>query len=116
MTGFRPSNSLKQDCRWRNARLQESKESYEAPKCHKDTRKAIIKDITSWVLDYSKDTLILWISAPAGSGKSAISQNIAERFQDSGELAASNVTSFFGSLQRYLPLARISCDFSAKTI
>ena len=96
--------------------MHDSKEPYEAPKCHKDTQKAIIKDRTRWVLDYSKDTLILWMSAPAGSRKSAISQNIAERFQDSGELAASIVTSFFGSLQRYLPLARISCDFSAKTI
>ena len=74
MTGFRPSNSSKQDCRWRNARLQGTlRLDYDAPKSTK-------------------------------------------RFQDSGELAASNVTSSFGSLQRYLPLARISCDFSAKTI
>ena len=97
--------------------MHNSNECYEAPKYHNGTREATIEDIlTSWVLDYSKDTLILWISAPAGSGKPAISQNIAEHLQDSGELAASDVTSFFGSLQRYLPLARISCDFSAKTI
>ena len=69
--------------------MHDSKERYDAPKCHKDTRKAVIKDITSWVLDDSKDTLILWISAPAGSGKSAILQTIAELFQDCGGLAAS---------------------------
>ena len=69
--------------------MHNSQERYNAPKCHKDTREAVIKDITSWILDDSKDTLILWISAPAGSGKSAILQTIAELFQDSGGLAAS---------------------------
>ena len=37
----------------------------------------------------TKDTLILWLSAPAGSGKSAILQKIAEEFGHSGRLAAS---------------------------
>ena len=37
----------------------------------------------------TKDTLILWLLAPAGSGKSAILQNIAEEFDESGRLAAS---------------------------
>ena len=69
--------------------MHDSKERYDAPKCHKDTRKAVIKDITSWALDDSKGTSILWISAPAGSGKSAILQSIAGLFQDSGGLAAS---------------------------
>ena len=69
--------------------MHDSKERYDAPKCHEDTRKAVIKDITSWVSDDSKDSLILWISAPAGSGKSAILQKIAELFHDSGGLAAS---------------------------
>ena len=69
--------------------MHNSKERYDAPKCHPDTRKAVIKDITSWVSDDSKDSLILWISAPAGSGKSAILQKIAELFHHSGGLAAS---------------------------
>ena len=69
--------------------MHDSKERHDAPKCHEDTRKAIIKDIESWVLDDAKGTLILLISAPAGSGKSAILQTIAELFQDSGGLAAS---------------------------
>ena len=69
--------------------MHDSKERYDAPKCHEDTRKAVIKDITSWVLDDTKDTLILWISAPAGSGKSAILQTIAELFDGSKGLAAS---------------------------
>ena len=69
--------------------MHDSKERHDAPKCHENTRKAIIKDITSWIRDDSKDSLILWISAPAGSGKSAILQTIAERFHASGGLAAS---------------------------
>ena len=69
--------------------MHNSKKRHDAPKCHEDTRKAIIKDIESWVLDDAKGTLILWISTPAGSGKSAILQMIAELFQDSGGLAAS---------------------------
>ena len=69
--------------------MHNSKERHDAPKCHEDTRNAVIKDIESWVLDERKDTLILWISAPAGSGKSAILQTIAERFQKPKGLAAS---------------------------
>ena len=37
----------------------------------------------------TKDTLILWLSAPAGAGKSAILQKVAEEFDHSGRLAAS---------------------------
>lgn len=70
--------------------IHDSKERYaDAPRCHKDTRKAVLKDITTWVLDDSKDTLILWLSAPAGSGKSAILQTVAETFHNSKGLAAS---------------------------
>lgn len=69
--------------------IHNSKERYDAPRCHEGTRKAVLKDISSWISDITKDTLILWLSAPAGSGKSAILQKIAEEFDDSGRLAAS---------------------------
>jgi hypothetical protein len=69
--------------------MHNSKERHDAPKCHPDTRKAVLGDITSWVSDHSKETLILWLRAPAGSGKSAILQQIAENFQKSGGLSAS---------------------------
>ena len=69
--------------------MHDSKERYDAPKCQEDTREAVIKDITSWVSDDYKDSLILWISAPAGSGKSAILQTIAELFHASRGLIAS---------------------------
>ena len=69
--------------------MHNSKERHDAPKCQPDTRKAILGDITSWVSDHSKKTLILWLRAPAGSGKSAILQQIAENFQKLGGLSVS---------------------------
>ena len=69
--------------------MHNSRERYDSPKCHPDTRKAVLSDITSWISDHSKETCILWLSAPAGSGKSAILQQIAENFHNSGGLSAS---------------------------
>ena len=69
--------------------MHNSKERHDSPKCHPDTRKAVLSDITSWISDDSKKTCILWLSAPAGSGKSAILQKIAEIYYNSGGLSAS---------------------------
>ena len=69
--------------------MHNSKERFDAPKCHKDTRMAVLKDISGWISDESRESRILWLTAPAGSGKSAILQEIAERFDKSGGLAAS---------------------------
>ena len=69
--------------------MHNSKERHDSPKCHPDTRKAVFSDITSWTSDDSKKTCILWLSAPAGSGKSAILQKLAEIYYNSGGLSAS---------------------------
>jgi len=69
--------------------IHDSKERRCAPTCHPDTRGEVLGDITRWVSDHSKETLILWLTAPAGSGKSAILQQIAENFQTSRGLLAS---------------------------
>ena len=69
--------------------MHNSKERFDAPRCHKDTRMAVLKDISGWILDESSGSRILWLTAPAGSGKSAILQEIAEMFDESGGLAAS---------------------------
>jgi len=58
------------------------------PKCHPDTRIAILNDIISWVQLERRETDILWIYGPAGVGKTAIAQTIAEICQENGELAA----------------------------
>ena len=69
--------------------IHNSKERYDSAKCHPDTRKAVLSDITSWISDHFKKTCILWLSAPAGSGKSAILQQIAGNVHNSGGLSAS---------------------------
>ena len=69
--------------------MHNSQERSDAPRCHKDTRIAVLKDISDWILDRSRESRILWLTAPAGSGKSAILQEIAEMFDESGGLAAS---------------------------
>jgi len=65
-----------------------SDERYDPPKCHPHTRRAVLKNILDWVKDASKVALILWLYGPAGAGKSAIAQTIAELLEEAGLLAA----------------------------
>ena len=65
-----------------------SDERYDPPKCHPDTRKAVLKKIMDWVKDPNKVALFLWLYGPAGAGKSAIAQTIAELLEKLGLLAA----------------------------
>ncbi|EKM75247.1 hypothetical protein AGABI1DRAFT_95001 [Agaricus bisporus var. burnettii JB137-S8] len=48
------------------------------PQCHPGTRIKINERIVAWFYDEIKQELILWISGPAGVGKSAIVQTFAE--------------------------------------
>ncbi|KAF8172446.1 hypothetical protein BJ912DRAFT_1148162 [Pholiota molesta] len=66
-----------------------SEERYDAPKCHPRTRESILKEIMEWIKDPNTERLFLWLYGPAGSGKSAIAQTIAELCQAAGILAAS---------------------------
>ena len=65
-----------------------SDERYDPPKCHPHTRRAVLKKIIDWVKDPNKVALILWLYGPAGAGKSAIAQTIAELLEEAGLLAA----------------------------
>ena len=65
-----------------------SEERYDPPKCHPHTRKAVLREIMNWVKDKDKVALILWLYGPAGAGKSAIAQTIAELLEKEGLLAA----------------------------
>jgi hypothetical protein len=65
-----------------------SDERYDPPKCHPHTRRAVLKKITDWVKDANKVALFLWLYGPAGAGKSAIAQTIAELLEQAGFLAA----------------------------
>ncbi|KAF7782954.1 hypothetical protein Agabi119p4_2330 [Agaricus bisporus var. burnettii] len=59
------------------------------PQCHPGTRITINERIVSWFYDEIKQELILWISGPAGVGKSAIVQTFAAKLASAGCLGAS---------------------------
>ena len=56
--------------------------------CHPATRKRVLKWITDWINNPQPPLRILWLNGPAGAGKSAIAQTIAEHCSDE-QLAAS---------------------------
>ncbi|TFK31691.1 hypothetical protein BDQ12DRAFT_729339 [Crucibulum laeve] len=56
-------------------------------RCHPGTRLEVIAEIEKWIED-SRDCPILWLNGPAGSGKSAISQTIAEHWVDKKKVAS----------------------------
>lgn len=60
------------------------------PRCHNDTRKSMRGRIVDWgMLKDNKDLLIYWVMGPAGVGKSAVGQTVAEHFAEKGRLGAS---------------------------
>ena len=65
-----------------------SAERYDPPKCHPHTREAVLMKIEDWVKDAHKVSLFLWLYGPAGTGKSAIAQTIAELLESLELLAA----------------------------
>ncbi|KAF8965968.1 hypothetical protein BDZ97DRAFT_1729638, partial [Flammula alnicola] len=66
-----------------------SAERYDPPKCHPHTRRAVLKRIMDWLNDPDNLRLFLWLYGPAGAGKSAIAQTIAEMYYEAGILGAS---------------------------
>ena len=66
------------------------RQKLDAPKCHPNTRRAVIDRIIDWLIgDIDFDALILWLYGAAGAGKSAISHSIAEICEKYGWLLAS---------------------------
>ncbi|KDR85967.1 hypothetical protein GALMADRAFT_235161 [Galerina marginata CBS 339.88] len=63
-------------------------ERYDPPRCHTGTREAIMKEVMDWINSLN-DEYFLWLYGPAGAGKSAIAQTIAELCSKLGLLAAS---------------------------
>jgi len=67
----------------------DSRERYPAPRCLPGTRRGILQKIETWARAGRMGTSILWVHGPAGAGKSAIAQTIAETCAGRDELAAS---------------------------
>ncbi|KIM37579.1 hypothetical protein M413DRAFT_257752 [Hebeloma cylindrosporum] len=69
--------------------FHDSLERSDPPRCHPRTRRVILEKIMNWISDPDNLKLFLWIYGPAGGGKSAIAQTIAEMCAAAGSLAAS---------------------------
>ncbi|KAJ3521459.1 hypothetical protein NMY22_g12309 [Coprinellus aureogranulatus] len=64
----------------------------DAPKCHPETRKAVQENIFGWISHREEEgepPQLLWLTGPAGTGKTAIMGTISETLEKSGQLAAS---------------------------
>jgi len=60
------------------------------PKCHPNTRVAVINKIIDWATGMiDTDAFMLWLHGPAGAGKTAIARKVAELFVEHGLLLAS---------------------------
>ncbi|KDR65651.1 hypothetical protein GALMADRAFT_29941, partial [Galerina marginata CBS 339.88] len=71
--------------------FHDSAERGDPPKCYPDTGFAVTEKIMPWILGLdpeTRNTLIMWIYGPAGSGETAIAQTIAERCAEEGYLLA----------------------------
>ncbi|KAJ2922529.1 hypothetical protein H1R20_g14564, partial [Candolleomyces eurysporus] len=84
--------------------LHDSAERCDAPKCHPDTRVAVQEEVVSWIFHGGNDgepKMILWVTGPAGSGKTAIMGSVADTCQGKGTLSATFFfSSFSGSADR----------------
>ncbi|KAJ2915492.1 hypothetical protein MD484_g4894, partial [Candolleomyces efflorescens] len=58
--------------------LHDSKARYDRPKCDKDTRVEVIREMTDWIKDRESSQRLLCMTGAAGSGKSALLQTMAE--------------------------------------
>ncbi|KAF5333637.1 hypothetical protein D9611_002783 [Ephemerocybe angulata] len=79
--------------------IHDSNERCDSPKCMEETRVAVQEDIMSWI--DSGEKRIMWVTGPAGTGKTAILGTIADTCKKKGTLAASFFFSAFsGSANR----------------
>ncbi|RXW12894.1 hypothetical protein EST38_g12958 [Candolleomyces aberdarensis] len=84
--------------------MHNSDERCDAPKCHPETRVAVQDEVVGWICDGDSDDdpkEIMWVTGPAGSGKTAIMGSVADTCQGKGILGATHFfSSFTGSANR----------------
>jgi hypothetical protein len=84
--------------------VHNSEERCDAPACYPETRKAVQGEIFGWITEGDEDDepkTILWLTGPAGTGKSAIAGSLADTCDEYGLLAGSFFfASFTGSEKR----------------
>ncbi|KAJ7093779.1 hypothetical protein C8R44DRAFT_395436 [Mycena epipterygia] len=69
--------------------LFDSADSFPQPKCHPETREKMLDMLWRWATKSDRHKHILWLSGPAGAGKSAIIQTLCQRLQAAGFPSAS---------------------------
>ncbi|KAF9474777.1 hypothetical protein BDN70DRAFT_841769, partial [Pholiota conissans] len=87
--------------------MRDSQKHATAPRCQRDTRLTIRREIMEWIMarpDSRK--AVLWLSGPAGSGKTAILDSISDDLKRDEHLIASF---YFGQ-------AEAGCDISSKFV
>jgi hypothetical protein len=83
--------------------MHDSAERCDAPKCHPETRVAVQDELVNWIEqgDEEDPKKIVWVTGPAGGGKTAIMGSTAETCQKKGLLACCFFfSSFTGSTNR----------------
>ncbi len=58
------------------------------PQCHPGTRVQLREKIIAWFRNREREKALLWLNGPAGVGKSAVIQTVAESFAESKSLGA----------------------------
>jgi len=77
-------------CATATAAFHNSEERFDPPKCHPNTRVAVLNKIMKWIKrEEDLDGFIMWLYGPAGAGKSAIAETIAEMCEQEMILLAS---------------------------
>ncbi|KAF8344502.1 hypothetical protein F5887DRAFT_970239, partial [Amanita rubescens] len=66
-----------------DAAMHDSPARYPPPRCHPRTREKVLEVISDWIADSNSRQHIMWLNGPAGAGKSAIAQTVAEHYKDS---------------------------------
>jgi len=72
------------------------RDGFDAPRCHPNTRVAVINRLIDWMTGKFYDRASLWLYGAAGAGKSAIAHTIAEICEKHGWLLA---TFFFSKTE-----------------
>ncbi|KAJ3570738.1 hypothetical protein NP233_g4204 [Leucocoprinus birnbaumii] len=74
------------------------------PRCHPGTRDYIVGQTLRWFLDESRSNHVRWLTGPAGAGKSAIMQTLAEQAAGRSTLGAALFLSASKKLDQPLKL------------
>ncbi|KAF4618671.1 hypothetical protein D9613_009797 [Agrocybe pediades] len=88
---------------------------FSAPRCHPGTMKAVLDIITSWIEEDDSDKPcndILWLTGTIGSGKTTISQTLADSYSSGAGRRAIFAGSFFFSREAQSDLEEANILFA----